>query len=107
MSLFKSRKLRVRASPCPWPGGVEEGSEGRGLPLSGVENNFQPAGAATDELSCVALSPALDKADLYSEACARLLCELVVVGPLQAVGLLKVKGLYGEAGEYLVHQQRP
>lgn len=75
--------------------------------LSSVENDFQPAGAATDELSRVALSPALDEADLYSEACAWLLRELVVVGSLQAVRLVKVKGLDGEAGEHLVHQQRP
>lgn len=75
--------------------------------LSRVENNLQPAGAAADELSGVALSPALDEADLHGEARARLLRELVVVGPPQRAGLLKVEGLDGEAGEHLVHQQCP
>lgn len=75
--------------------------------LSVIENNLQPARAATDKLSCVALAPAFHKADLYSEASPGLLCELVVVRPLQAVGLLILKGLDGETREHFVHQQRP
>lgn len=79
---------------------------GGGRPLSGVENDFQPAGAAADELSGVALSPALHKADLNREARPRLLRELVVVRPLQAAGLVIVKSFDGESGEHLVNQQR-
>lgn len=74
--------------------------------LSVVEYNLEPAGAATDELSGVALAPALHEADLDRETGPRLLAELVVVGSLQAVGFLVVEGLYGEAGKHLVHQQR-
>lgn len=74
--------------------------------LSGVEDDFQPARAATDELSGVALSPAFHKTYLDREACARLLRELVVVRPLQAAGLVIVKSFDGETGEHLVHQQR-
>lgn len=76
------------------------------LLLSRVENDFQPARAAADELSGVALSPAFHKAYLHREARARLLRELVVVGPLKAAGLIIVKSFDGETGEHLVHQQR-
>lgn len=76
------------------------------LLLSCVENDFQPTRAAADELSGVALSPAFHKAYLHREARARLLRELVVVGPLKAAGLVIVKSFDGETGEHLVHQQR-
>lgn len=79
---------------------------GRGSSLSVIEYNLQPAGAAADELSGVALAPALHEADLDRETGPWLLAELVVVGPLQADSLLVVEGFYGEAGEHLVHQQR-
>lgn len=74
--------------------------------LSSVENHFQPARAATDELSGVALSPALHEAYLNCEARPRLLRELMVVGPLQAARLVVVKRFDGETGEHLVHEQR-
>lgn len=74
--------------------------------LSCVENDFQPAWAATDELSGVALSPAFHKAYLNREACPRLLCELMVIWPLQAAGLVIVKGFDGETREHLMNQQR-
>lgn len=86
----------------------EEGGGGRlskGNPfLLVVEYDLQPTRAATNKLSCVALTPALHKADLYSKPSPRLLCELVIVRPLQAVCLLKVKGLNGESGEHFMHQ---
>lgn len=72
--------------------------------LSGVKDDFQPAWATTDELSGVALSPAFHKAYLHCEACARLLRELVIVGPLQAAGLVIVKSFNGKSREHLVHQ---
>lgn len=72
-----------------------------------IKYEFEPAGAAADELSGVALAPALDEADLYGEAGSRLMAELVVVGPLQTPGLLVVEGFDGESGEHLVHQERP
>lgn len=50
--------------------------------LSVIEDEFEPAGAAADELSGVALTPALDEADLHGESGARLMAELVVVGSL-------------------------
>lgn len=92
-------------SVCRW-GRAKRGEEGGGeerLLLSGVEDDFQPAWAATDELSGVALTPAFHKAYLHCEARARLLCELVVVRPLQAAGLVIVKSFDGETGEHLVH----
>lgn len=75
--------------------------------LPAVEDDLQPARAAADELASVALAPALHEADLHGEASPRLLHELVVVGPLQAVRLLVVKSLDGETGEHFVYQQRP
>lgn len=75
--------------------------------LPAVEDHLQPARATADELAGVTLAPALHEADLHGEASPRLLHELVVVGPLQAVRLLVVESLDGEAGEHLVHQQCP
>lgn len=74
--------------------------------LSVIENEFEPAGAAADELSGVALTPALDEADLHGESGAGLMAELVVVGSLQALGLLVVEGFDREPRENLVHEQR-
>lgn len=82
-----------------------KGGGGR-LLLSGVEDDFQPTRATTYKLSGVALSPAFNKAYLHRKACERLLRELVVVGPLQAAGLVIVKSFDGESGEHFVHQQR-
>lgn len=75
--------------------------------LPAVEDDLQPAWAAADELAGVALAPALHKADLHGEARPRLLHELVVIGPLQAIRFLIVESLDGETGEHLVDQQRP
>lgn len=74
--------------------------------LSVIEDEFEPAGAAADELSGVTLTPALDEADLHGESGSWLMAELVVVGSLQALGLLVVEGFDGEPGENLVHEQR-
>lgn len=74
--------------------------------LSVVEDEFEPAGAAADELSGVALTPALDEADLHGESGVRLMAELVVVGSLQALGLLVVKGFNGKARKHFVYEQR-
>lgn len=82
------------------------GEGGRGSLLSVIKYDLQPAGAAADELSGVALPPALHETDLDGEARPRLLAELVVVGPLQASRLLKVEGLDGKPGEYFMHEQR-
>lgn len=79
----------------------------RRLESSVIKNNLQPARAAADELSRVALAPAFHKADLNSKSGPRLLHELVVVGSLQAVCLLVVKSLDGEAWEHFMDQQSP
>lgn len=72
-----------------------------------IKYHLQPAGAAADKLSRVELSPAFHEAYLYSKSSPRLLHELVVIRPLQAVSLLIVKSFDGESGEHFMDQQRP